>query len=1251
MSIRIYALAKQLKKESKELVDVCKKLGISNKANPLSSLSEDEAKKISDYFSKDKASSSVRSFVEEAEKNVTMQRPPILSAPSGKVPVLQPARPARLSELSKTNETFKPKSSEVDSVRDQNGDSTEVGDLARVSATESTNDFVDSKADAGATSNEADVNVAAINAAVDAEANDAEATVNEAIVNEATANETNETVVSSEFDRKSNESTSSEESVATSDVEISPQTDLNEDVSGKMETLEVSDVSSNETKISETGSSETRISETSEARPAEKTIATEVRKESVFAEEQKMESEPKNGGVSSEAADANNVSESTVIASSQSVEAIGVSRASEVLTPSKTLDEEVSKSNEPLTEEKSTENPSSEGDSNRKNPSDFSSVRKTPLRDALDRRESQRDFRRSRDKDASRSKGVRVETKPLRPVPPILAQQESRAQILDEMKRPPMITPPHGDRLRVVELPRKNKKDESNGSNGSQRPSNVRPSIALHLAPMPTQAPKTAKKVVKEPVAQKPEMRLPPEAIRAAAHGVMGPLTEHIRSVEERNRQQNSENGGKNRDKEGRKSGSKDSKDASRFSRDDRGVRSSRGDSKTSESGYGVMSNDFGSSNKRGKKSSSRDHEGEGREDVRSSRRRQGNEARRFHDDDSDYRSFSHIGRSRKEKGGASTVTAPRKGDVAIEIPCTVKQFAETTGISVAVVIKKLMELGYMLTLNQSLEVEVVELLIVAFDLKATIKAEATLEEKYVEPLIEQTDSPEDLVPRAPVVTFLGHVDHGKTSLLDRILHLHVVSGEKGGITQHIRAYRVSTQRGAVTFVDTPGHEAFTEMRARGANCTDVAVLVVAADDGVMPQTEEAISHAKAAGVPIVVALNKMDLPDVNRDKVVQELASNDLMPSEWGGDVEIVETSAVTGMGVDDLLDTLLTVAELNELKANPNRPASGVILEASLQSGEGVVCKALVQNGTLRNGDVVLCGSSYGRVRSMTDTLDSHKRMKEAGPSVPVSLVGLDVPPEAGSRFVVLEDVSVARQIAEERAKRAREVELAGAPAHVTLENLFERMNSSKTQQTLNVVIRADVRGSIEAIRKELGKLEHPEVKVKILQASVGGITEADVHLADASDAIIVGFNVVPDEGARALAETKKVQVRRYDVIYKLTEDIRAALEGMLKPIEQVKELGRALVQRAFNISRVGVIAGCRVLYGVIERDCRIRVIRDSRVIGEYQLETLKREKDDVKEVRDGYECGMKLKNFNDVKEGDVLEAYKIEEVARTL
>ena len=556
-----------------------------------------------------------------------------------------------------------------------------------------------------------------------------------------------------------------------------------------------------------------------------------------------------------------------------------------------------------------------------------------------------------------------------------------------------------------------------------------------------------------------------------------------------------------------------------------------------------------------------------------------------------------------------------------------------------------------MATINQSLDREVVELLIEAFELKATIKQAATLEEQYVDSVFDMEDPPESLKPRAPVVTFLGHVDHGKTSLLDRILNLHVVSGEKGGITQHIRAYRVETPGGPVTFVDTPGHEAFTEMRARGANVTDVAVLVVAADDGVMPQTEEAISHVRAAGVPIVVALNKMDLPHVNRDKVIQELAANDLMPSEWGGDVEIIDTSALTGLGVDNLLNTLLMVAELHELKANPDRPATGVVLESSLQSGEGVVATALVQKGTLKNGDVILCGSTYGRVRSMSDTLVPRKRVKEAGPGVPVKLTGLNEAPNAGSRFVVLEDIAIARQIAEERAKQAHAVELAGAVSHVTLENLFDRLSSSKMQKTLNVIIRADVRGSIEAIRKELGKLEHPEVKVKILQASVGGITEADVHLADASDAIIVGFNVVPDEGARALAESKRVQIRRYDIIYKLSEDIRAALEGMLKPEEHIKELGRALVQRVFNITHVGSIAGCRVLSGVIERDCQIRVARGGKIIGEYKLETLKREKDEVKEVREGFECGIKLKSFNDVHEGDILEAYKVEEVARTL
>ena len=1101
MSIRIYALAKQLKKESRELVEICKKLGLDGKGSPLASLTDEETKVVVDYFEKADgapARPTAQSFLEETE-SAPMRKPPVLSPPTGKVPVLRPARTPRLPDLARL------KTENVETASEE----TPVESVVE----------------------------APVESAVAPQ---------EPVVAETPA-----------------------EPVAAPQEPVVAETPV-EPVAAPQESVAA------ETPVEPIAAPQ----ETSVVEATIEPVAAPEKTPVVDAAEEKRE----------DGADVDAKNES------------------------KKEDENVSEAAKPVAK------PVVE--------------KKQPLRDVIDRRDSQR---KPRERDAARRDVKPIDSRPIRPIPPIMAQQDSRMQVLEEMKRPPMITPPHGDRMRVFEQPRKPKKDDAGATPRANAP---KPGVTIHLAPLPPQAPKPVKKATKEPAPQKPEMRLPPEVIRAAARGAR-PLTEHLREQEERRRQ--NELGAKAKDgKDARKFGDSTARDASR-GRDDR----KGGDVRKGGFGEPIGGSDFGSSKNRGKGKGGKDRgETEGRADMRNATRRGGNQ--RFRDDDDAYRPMRSKG-NRKEKGAASAVTAPRKGDVVIETPCTVKQFAEATGISVAVVIKKLMELGYMFTLNHSFDAEVAELLVVALDLKATVKKEATLEEQYVDSAFDQVDPEESLKPRAPVVTFLGHVDHGKTSLLDRILHLHVVSGEAGGITQHIRAYRVSTPGGDVTFVDTPGHEAFTEMRARGANCTDVAVLVVAADDGVMPQTEEAISHAKAAGVPIVVALNKMDLPGVNRDKVIQELATNDLMPSEWGGDVEIIETSATTGMGVDDLLETLLTVAELHELKANPDRRATGVVLEASLQAGEGVVCKALVQKGTLKVGDVVLCGSAYGRVRAMTDTLDARKRMKEAGPSVPVSLTGLDVAPAAGSKFVVLEDVSVARQIAEERAKREREVELADVQSHVTLENLFERMNSSK-QQTLNVIVRADVRGSIEAIRKEMGKLDHPEVKVKILQASVGGVTEADVYLADASDAIIVGFNVVPDEGARALAEKKKIQVRRYDVIYKLTEDIRAALEGMLKPIEQVKELGRALVQRAFNISRVGTIAGCRVMYGVIERDCRIRVIRDSRIIGDYQLDTLKREKDDVKEVHDGYECGMKLKNFNDVKEGDVLEAYKIEEVART-
>ncbi|GHT25669.1 translation initiation factor IF-2 [Planctomycetales bacterium] len=608
-----------------------------------------------------------------------------------------------------------------------------------------------------------------------------------------------------------------------------------------------------------------------------------------------------------------------------------------------------------------------------------------------------------------------------------------------------------------------------------------------------------------------------------------------------------------------------------------------------------------------------------------------------------------------KIRGRAVNTAAARKTDVILQLPCTVKQFSESTGVAVAVLIKKLLGLeAGLMTINSALDKDTVELLAAELNVHVEIRDHITLEDELAEDIFEQEDPAETLKQRPPVVTVLGHVDHGKTTLLDKILHLDVVSGEKGGITQHIRAYRVKMENGSdITFVDTPGHEAFTEMRARGANCTDIVILVIAADDGIMPQTEEAISHAKAAGVPIIVAVTKIDLPGINDDKIqriFQDLAARELTPSEWGGDVEIIRCSGITGQGIDELLSMIQLIAELHNLRANPDRPAVGVALEASLQAGKGVVCKVLVQKGTLRPGDIVLCGTAYGRVRLMQDSMNPRILVKEAAPSTPVNLIGLDVVPDAGSSFCVVDDISKARTIAEQRHYSVRSSELDGSRSHVTLETLYQRISDAQTIQTLNIIVRADVRGSIEAIKKELGKLEHPEVRIRILQATVGGITEADVQLADASDAVIVGFNVVPDEKARLLADKKKIQIRRYDIIYDLANDIRAALEGMLKPLEQVKELGRAAVQRVFSISRLGSIAGCRVISGTIERDCKVRVIRESRIIGEYPLESLKREKDDVREVRDGYECGIKLRGFNDLKEGDILETYKIEEISRT-
>lgn len=609
-----------------------------------------------------------------------------------------------------------------------------------------------------------------------------------------------------------------------------------------------------------------------------------------------------------------------------------------------------------------------------------------------------------------------------------------------------------------------------------------------------------------------------------------------------------------------------------------------------------------------------------------------------------------------KRRKGVNTA-APRKDAVVLELPCTIRSFSEAAGAPVGKVLATLMGMGLQvgLNINSELDLETAEMIAAEMELQIELKASETLEDSLITGLEEQEDDPDTLVSRAPIVTFLGHVDHGKTSLLDYLIGIDVVSGEAGGITQHIRAYEVEKDGRSVTFVDTPGHEAFTEMRARGANVTDIAVLVVAADDGIMPQTEEAISHAKAAEVPIVVAMNKIDLEGVDSNRVMTQLTEHQLTPSEWGGDVEVVPTSAIKGIGMDELLETLLTIAELNEYQANPDRTALGVCLESEQQGDRGVVAKLIVQNGTLNVGDVLVCGASHGRVRAMSDTLTG-EALETAGPSTPVNVMGFDEAPGAGERFHVLDDISKAREIAGSRAHASSQENLSGVTTKVSFENFQEmlqegRLGQQEEKAKLNLIVRADVKGSLEAIDKELSKLDNPEVEVRVLQRSVGGVTLADVTLASASDAVIAAFNVIPDEQARSLADERNVEVRRYDVIYKLTDDIKAMIEGRLKPEERIVELGRALVKQVFSISRVGSIAGCYVAQGSIKRGCRIRVNRDGRTIGDYPLDSLKRIKEDVKEVPRGMECGIRLSGFNDIKQDDVLEAYRIEEVARTL
>ena len=585
-------------------------------------------------------------------------------------------------------------------------------------------------------------------------------------------------------------------------------------------------------------------------------------------------------------------------------------------------------------------------------------------------------------------------------------------------------------------------------------------------------------------------------------------------------------------------------------------------------------------------------------------------------------------------------------GPVTVESGVTVKDLSAALGVTMAQIIKVLMGLGQMRTATQSLSDEEVELIAAEVEREVTIKhaADDDDEAEVVE------DAEADLSARPPVVTIMGHVDHGKTTLLDAIRSTAVVETEAGGITQHIGAYQTEVDGRRLTFLDTPGHEAFTAMRARGAKVTDIAVLVVAADDGVMPQTRESINHARAAEVPIVVAINKIDVPDANIDRVKTELASEGLQPEDWGGETQFAQVSAKQQTGLEDLLESILLVADAElDLRANAKADASGPIIESRLDVGRGAVATMLVQRGTLHVGDAIVAGDAAGKVRALYDYRG--EKVREARPGEPVEILGFDRPPPAGEFARVVEHERQAKDLAEKRAERLRREQLAqrSKTSGVTLETLFEQMQSGAVQD-LNVVLKGDVQGSIEALMSELGKIQHPEVRVNVIHTGVGGITENDIYLASASNALVVGFNVRPSAEARQLAEREGVDIRTYRVIYKLTEDIEQALVGMLSPVTTEEVLGEAEVRALFKVSRLGTIAGCMVTNGLVRRGASVRVVRDGTVIHETSIAQLKRFKEDAREVAEGFECGILLDGFNDVKEGDVLEAFETREVERT-
>ncbi len=590
-----------------------------------------------------------------------------------------------------------------------------------------------------------------------------------------------------------------------------------------------------------------------------------------------------------------------------------------------------------------------------------------------------------------------------------------------------------------------------------------------------------------------------------------------------------------------------------------------------------------------------------------------------------------------------SQITAPRKKSIKLQEGSTIKDFAELLGLKIAEVIKKFMELGYMTTINQPIDMDAASIVADSFGIKIE-----TMAAENVDVIEEESEEAGLLVPRPPVVTIMGHVDHGKTSLLDAIRQTKVTETEAGGITQHIGAYKVSLQGREITFLDTPGHEAFTALRARGAKVTDIVVLVVAADDGVMPQTVEAINHAKAAQVPIVVAVNKIDKENANPTKVKNELAEHGVVSEEWGGQNIFVEVSAKQRIGIENLLEMILLQSEIMELKANPNRLAKGTIIEARLDKGRGPIATVLIEKGTLKTGDAFVAGVSAGRVRFLID--DTGRRIAQAGPSTPVEVIGFSEVPHAGDVFSCVEDEKKARQIALARQQKQRLAEVA-KHKKLTLDELYAKIKEGQIKD-LNLIIKGDVQGSVEAIKDAFERITHPEVKVRVIHASVGGINETDVNLASASNAIVIGFNVRPEIKASSIAEKEGVDIRLYNIIYDAVEDVKKALEGMLEPTYKEKTLGRAEVRQTYAISRIGTVAGCYVLEGSIQRASDgIRVIRDNIVIYQGKIGSLKIVKEDVREVQKGYECGILIENFNDIKVGDILEDFAIEKILAKL